>query len=372
MNTTSIALKMPIGAAITWMAAVALGGISPTHGLAQQKKHEYRCKDVPVTITLEDVTLEVRDRRQNKPAKSFNLGQGKVALPRLLPLKQKAIDLTPSTGKYYEAAVTGVAANTGKRPVSVVIFMLPVRRSHPKDEIGEWFDAARIRHHWFSIDPGTEGEFIKSVEGVVQVGGIPDADGYRQYFRVAIQAFNSDDPVEAGISNVMSATTGPFVVKPRRANVSKLSLKPAGPVADLWRNTAAVASHGAGSPCGTPLEDAAQDRDAELKPLLKERSELLVKSVRQLTLLYRIAYASWGQLATVQRQALDAALDSADGRKARLAQLRELKDNAEGAFKVAEARFTAGVAPEYQMLQARAMLLEARVAILKEEAKKRP
>jgi hypothetical protein len=106
-----------------------------------------------------------------------------------------------------------------------------------------------------------------------------------------------------------------------------------------------------------------------VRALLKERSELLAKSVKKLTPRYRAGYVSWEELARVQREASIAALDLADGPKARLAVLRELKADADAAFKVAKANFAAGVATEDQMLQAKAMLLEIRAAILKEEAK---
>jgi hypothetical protein len=362
---SSIALKTSIGA--VWLATVAFGLIVSSDGFAQEKKHEYRNKDVPVLITLEDVTLDVLDR--NKKTKSFNLGQGNLSLPRLLPLKQKAIDLTASQGKNYEARVTGLAVNTGKRPVGVLIRMAPVRRLHPEDEIGEGFHPEKIDRQGVVINPGKQVALFVGARGLVRAEGFPDADGYRQYFRVSIQAYNDDDPVEAGISNVMSTTTAPFVTKPRDIDDGKIAFKLRPADSKLRRNTARMESPGAGWEWTSILQGEQQDKDAELKALLKERSELLAKSVKKLTLRYRAGYVSWEELARVQREALRAALDLAEGPKARLAVLRELKANADGAFKVAEASFAVGIATEDQMLQAKAMVLEIRAAILKEEAK---
>jgi hypothetical protein len=190
---------------------------------------------------------------------------------------------------------------------------------------------------------------------------------------VAVQAYTSDDPIEAGISNVMSTTTGPFITKPERTRegkADKLTFRRWASPAEVKHTAEKEEPHSAGSSCLG--EGGADDKEAELKALLKERSELLSKSVKGLAQRYRSGYASYEELARVQREALKAALDLAEGPKSRLALLRELRGAAEGASKVAEARFEAGIGTEDQALQARAMLLETRAEILKEEAKTKP
>jgi outer membrane protein TolC len=117
----------------------------------------------------------------------------------------------------------------------------------------------------------------------------------------------------------------------------------------------------------------ADDKAAELKKLLRERRDTLAEVVKVLQEQYKAGRVmDFAKLAQAQREAAKAALDAADTPKERLAALTDFQKVAEANLRLAEAQVQAGFGAPTDVLQAKALLLEARIEILREELKAKP
>ena len=78
------------------------------------------------------------------------------------------------------------------------------------------------------------------------------------------------------------------------------------------------------------------------------------------------------RLLAAQRAFLKATLDLPQAPEKRLAALREAQEFADTTFKLTEAQSKVGTATQLDVLEAKAALLEARIELLREQAKDRP
>jgi hypothetical protein len=107
----------------------------------------------------------------------------------------------------------------------------------------------------------------------------------------------------------------------------------------------------------------------ELEALLKERHNTLSKLVALLTAQYQAGTVDFGRVAEATRDFLKSAVALDENPEKRLTALREVRDTAKAIAVIAAARFKAGNVTEADMLQATAVLLEARIELLREEIK---
>jgi hypothetical protein len=114
------------------------------------------------------------------------------------------------------------------------------------------------------------------------------------------------------------------------------------------------------------------DNAAEIKRLLVERQQTLRAAADVLMIQYKRGQADFQRVAHAQRAFLRATLDLPQSPEKRLAALQESRDLADATVKVAEARFKVGTATKADVLEAQAALLEARIELLREQAKARP
>jgi outer membrane protein TolC len=114
------------------------------------------------------------------------------------------------------------------------------------------------------------------------------------------------------------------------------------------------------------------DRATELKALLKERCDTLSKLLVLLMTRYKAGTVDFAWVAQAERDALKATVELDDSPEKRLAALQKVRDRANEFVQVAEARFKAGGVDETDVIQARAILLEARIELLREELKAQP
>jgi outer membrane protein TolC len=117
---------------------------------------------------------------------------------------------------------------------------------------------------------------------------------------------------------------------------------------------------------------AQQAPATELQTLLKERQAALAKLVTALTACYQAGTVDFGVVARAERDFLNATVELDDAPGKRLAALGKFRDSAKTLVKIAEARAKTGHGSETDVLQATAVLLEARIALLREELKQRP
>jgi hypothetical protein len=118
--------------------------------------------------------------------------------------------------------------------------------------------------------------------------------------------------------------------------------------------------------------NAPPDRDAEVKKLLKERYEALAEAADILGIQYRQGSVKFETFASVRRDALSASLDLFDSAKERISALRKLLEAVTQDFEVAQNSYEAGKATKIAVNQAKAIMLEARIALLREEKKASP
>jgi hypothetical protein len=111
----------------------------------------------------------------------------------------------------------------------------------------------------------------------------------------------------------------------------------------------------------------AQEKNAEIKALLKERSTLLDEMVKELRQIHESGQVDIDEVLKCEREALRAKLDLAESPQDRLAVLRLLQKNADTCLKVVENRYDVGKAPHYAVQQAKALVLEMRIEVLRQE-----
>lgn len=115
------------------------------------------------------------------------------------------------------------------------------------------------------------------------------------------------------------------------------------------------------------------DKAAEIKKLLRERHAALQEVVRLLMAQYRAGAVGFGRIAQAERDLLKATLDLSDDSKERRAALGEVQKIAAAIVQLTEARFKAGTgATQADVLQARTVVLEVRIELLREELKAKP
>ena len=108
---------------------------------------------------------------------------------------------------------------------------------------------------------------------------------------------------------------------------------------------------------------------AEIKALLKDRHNLLEKVVDVHTKEFQSGKVPFSVLAQAERDALRVTLDLDEGPEKRTATLEKLLKNAEGVVNVAEAAVKWARGSEVDLLQAKAMVLELRLELLRNEQK---
>jgi outer membrane protein TolC len=118
--------------------------------------------------------------------------------------------------------------------------------------------------------------------------------------------------------------------------------------------------------------DRKEDKPENLNRLLVQRHEVLRKTLNVLEAHYKAGTTDFGRVEQAQRELLKAGLELPQSREKRVAALREARDLAETMLRVTETRFKAGTTTQVDVLQAEAALLEARIALLREQAKARP
>jgi RNA polymerase sigma factor (sigma-70 family) len=114
---------------------------------------------------------------------------------------------------------------------------------------------------------------------------------------------------------------------------------------------------------------APPERDAEIKALLKERYETLTEAADLLRNLFREGNVKFETLGATQRDALEANLDQYDSPKERVAALRKHMEAVTQTYQMANAQFQTGQVNKVTLDQAKAMVLGARIALLREENK---
>lgn len=122
-----------------------------------------------------------------------------------------------------------------------------------------------------------------------------------------------------------------------------------------------------GAIASNPPNEAA-DIAAKLKKLIKERVDTLSKAAQSAVTQYESGAADFGRVAGIQRAALKANLDL-QGPGERLAALRKLEALTAASFKIAEAKFSGGLVPGIDVAQAKAVMLEVQIELLREELK---
>jgi Outer membrane efflux protein len=128
----------------------------------------------------------------------------------------------------------------------------------------------------------------------------------------------------------------------------------------------------AGAATGASAGGHQEDRPEEITRLLGERQKVLRAAAGVLMTQYRAGRVDFQRVAQVQRALLGATLDLPQPPEKRLAALRGFRELADATVKVAEARFKVGTATRADVLEAQAVLLEARINLLREQAKTRP
>jgi outer membrane protein TolC len=114
------------------------------------------------------------------------------------------------------------------------------------------------------------------------------------------------------------------------------------------------------------------DKAEEINRLLVERHKTLRAVADMLMAQFKDGKVGFERLAEAQRAVLRAALDLPQSPEKRLATLRELRDLADATRRAVEARFKVGKVSQVDVLEAEAALLEARIELLREEAKAKP
>jgi multidrug efflux pump subunit AcrA (membrane-fusion protein) len=109
------------------------------------------------------------------------------------------------------------------------------------------------------------------------------------------------------------------------------------------------------------------DRSDKIKELLKERRDVLQKAADQLMVRYQTGQGSGWDVMLSQKAVLEATLDLSETPAERIDGLRKALNLVERMQAVIETQAKAGQRPESEALQARAMALEVRIRLLREE-----
>jgi outer membrane protein TolC len=136
--------------------------------------------------------------------------------------------------------------------------------------------------------------------------------------------------------------------------------------------TAGAAAGDDKRPAPEPGGARKEGKPEDLNRLLMARHEVLQKTVRSLKAQYEGGRIDFGRLVQAQRELLKASLELPQPAEKRLAALRESRDLAETLLKIADGLWKGGRTLEVDALEAEAVLLEARIALLREQAKARP
>jgi hypothetical protein len=120
---------------------------------------------------------------------------------------------------------------------------------------------------------------------------------------------------------------------------------------------------------GQAKADEPKDKADEIKTLLKEKCDLLEKAMLILTKQYHDGTIPFTALAQVERDAVRATLDLDEGPEKRLAALKKLQKNAEDTVSIAETNLKLGLTTGADLLQAKALLLEVRIEVLRNKQK---
>jgi hypothetical protein len=128
---------------------------------------------------------------------------------------------------------------------------------------------------------------------------------------------------------------------------------------------------------GAPAQAQSKPQDdpkkgAEIKALLKERQALLKKVLTHMQARYAVGAADFSMVAQAELDALKATLDVVEDPKERIAALQQHQKTAKEIVQLAEEKFKVGASTEVDVLQAKAILLAARIELLREEQKTKP
>jgi outer membrane protein TolC len=115
-----------------------------------------------------------------------------------------------------------------------------------------------------------------------------------------------------------------------------------------------------------------RDRISEIKALRKEKCDTLAKLLEHLQAQYKEGLLDFGRVAQAERDFLKATVDLEDRPDKRLAALKKVLEAANGIAQLTKDRFKNGTCSEADVLQARAVLLDARIELLREELKSPP
>jgi outer membrane protein TolC len=111
------------------------------------------------------------------------------------------------------------------------------------------------------------------------------------------------------------------------------------------------------------------EKNEEIKKLLKERHDELTKAVDLLTIQFREGRVKFETLAQAQRDALKASVDLYDSSRERIVALRKFLEAVTQMYDMTNALFKAGEANQVAVHQARAIVLEVRIELSREELK---
>jgi outer membrane protein TolC len=111
------------------------------------------------------------------------------------------------------------------------------------------------------------------------------------------------------------------------------------------------------------------DKAAQLKKLLRERRDTLDEIARRLLLQYQNGQVDFVKLVRAELAAIKATLQLSETHEERVAALQKYVTTAEKLLRMAETRAKAGLGSPVDLLEAKNLLLEARIELLKEELK---
>ena len=121
------------------------------------------------------------------------------------------------------------------------------------------------------------------------------------------------------------------------------------------------------------IEATAQVREPDkIKELLKERYDVLTKVVNEQMAGFKAGKGQLQALVPAQRAALEAGLELCETPAERIALLRKDVQLTEEMLRMTELQVKAGLVRQSDALLARAQMLEARIRLLREEAKAKP
>jgi hypothetical protein len=110
----------------------------------------------------------------------------------------------------------------------------------------------------------------------------------------------------------------------------------------------------------------------DLNRLLVARHEVLQQTVKVALAQYKAGIVDFTRVVQAERGLLNAGLELPQPPEKRLAALRDFRDLAKNTLEITQARRKAGTVTDLDVLEAEALLLEAEIALLREQAKARP